>query len=94
MRSSPEPVVTIAARIVSCRLPSASLDQGDTEVGRVLEVPVERGRRHADGPGDLAQPEAAQALVLQELERRVHEGLPGLLLLGLPDSESVAHTTQ
>ncbi|EKX66154.1 putative lipoprotein, partial [Streptomyces ipomoeae 91-03] len=70
------------------------LDERDAEVRGRAEVPVEGGRGDAHGPGDLAQPEAAQALLLQQTERGVQECLPGLLLLGLPGAESVTHAMQ
>ncbi len=70
------------------------LDQRDAEVGHVPEVPVEGGRGDADDAGDLAQPEAAEALVLQEEQARVEERLTGLLLLGLPDPGRVTHIIQ
>ncbi|GFN07348.1 hypothetical protein Smic_59040 [Streptomyces microflavus] len=70
------------------------LHQGHTERRGVLEVPVEGGGGDPDGPGHLAQPQAAQALVLQQQERGVEEGLAGLQLLGLADSGGVTHAIQ
>jgi hypothetical protein len=70
------------------------LDQRHTEVGSGAEVPVERGRGDADRPGDLAQSQAAEALLLQQAERRVQERLAGLLLLRLADAEGVTHAMQ
>ncbi len=70
------------------------LDEGDAEVGGGAEVPVEGRRGDADLAGDLAQTQAAQALLLQQSQGRVQEGLSGLLLLGLPNAEGVTHTMQ
>ncbi len=66
----------------------------DAEVRRVTEVPVEGGRGDTDRPGDLAQTETAQALVLQQDEGRLHEGPAGLLLLDLADPGGVTHDIQ
>ncbi|CAM5320339.1 hypothetical protein SALBM135S_07069 [Streptomyces alboniger] len=78
----------------ACRLLSASSTSATPQLGRVTEVPVEGGGGHAHGAGDLAQAQAAEALLGEELQRGVHERLPGLLLLGLPDAEGVTHAMQ
>ncbi|GAA0681867.1 hypothetical protein GCM10010193_39460 [Kitasatospora atroaurantiaca] len=70
------------------------LDQGDPELGHVPKVAVEPGRRHARLPGDLAHPEAAQILVLQQAQARIHQPAPALLLLGLSDPQGVTHIIQ
>ncbi|GAA3217983.1 hypothetical protein GCM10020256_21570 [Streptomyces thermocoprophilus] len=70
------------------------LDEGHAQVGGGAEVPVEGGRRDADGTRDLAQTQAAQALLLQQPQGRVQERLAGLLLLRLPDAEGVTHAMQ
>lgn len=59
-------------------------------------MPVEGGGGDADRAGHLAQPHAAQALFLQQVQRRVEQGLPGALLLGLPDTDGlpVTHAIQ
>jgi hypothetical protein len=44
-------------------------------------VAVEGGGRDADLPGQLAQAQAAEVLVLQQAQARVEQRLPGLLLL-------------
>lgn len=74
--------------------PQRLLDQGDTQLPHVPEVPVERGRGDPHHPRDLPQPQAAQALLLQQPERRVEQRLTGLLFLGLPDSKTVTHVIQ
>ncbi len=83
-------------RVLDHRVQAAQrlLDQRHAEIRGGPEVPVEGGRRDPDGPGDLPQAQAAQALFLQQTERRVQECLPGLLLLGLPDAEGVTHVIQ
>ncbi len=53
------------------------LDQRHAEVLRRAEVPVEGGRCDPDGAGDLAQTQAAQALLLQQFQRSVQERLTG-----------------
>lgn len=70
------------------------LDECDAECGGVVEVPVEGGRRDAHGPRHLAQPQAAQALVLQQLECGVQQRLTGFQLLGLTDADGVTHAIQ
>ncbi|BET47495.1 hypothetical protein RGQ21_24770 [Kitasatospora aureofaciens] len=55
---------------------------------------VEGGRGDAHGPGDLAQPQTAQTLLLQQAERRVEERLSGLPLLFLPNAWGVTHAMQ
>ncbi len=70
------------------------LDQRDAEIRGGAEVPVEGGGGDADGTGDLAQTQTAQALLLQQPQRGVQERLSGLLLLGLPDAEGVTHAMQ
>ena len=64
--------------------PEALLDEGDAEAVHVAEVPVEGGRYDAGLPGDLAQSEAGQALVLHEAQGGVEQRLAGLRLLLLP----------
>ncbi|MGX1303452.1 hypothetical protein RKD35_004940 [Streptomyces albogriseolus] len=70
------------------------LDECHAQVLDRPEVPVERGRGDSDGAGDLTQAQAAQALALQQFERRVQKRLPGPLLLGLPDAGRVTHAMQ
>jgi hypothetical protein len=59
------------------------LDEGDAQVAHVLEVPVEGRRGHSHDAGHLAQTEAAEALVLQQLQSGVEQGAAGPRLLGL-----------
>jgi hypothetical protein len=70
------------------------VDKGDAEVRGVAEVAVEGRRGDADRAGHLAQPQAAQALPLQEAEGGVQERLTGLLFLGLPYPGGVTHAIQ
>lgn len=70
------------------------LDEGRAEIRDGAEVPVEGRRRDTDGTRDLAQTQAAQALLLQQPQGRVQERLPGLLLLCLPEAEGVTHVIQ
>jgi len=62
------------------------LDQRDAEPRHAGEVAVEGGRGDAHLAGHLAQPDAAQALLLEQSQRRVEQRLTGALLPGLPDS--------
>lgn len=70
------------------------LDERHTERRGVVEVPVEGGGRDARGPRHLAQPEAAEALVLQESECGIQQCLTGSQLLGLADADGVTHAIQ
>lgn len=70
------------------------LDKCHAERGGVVEVPVEGGRRDAHRPRHLAQSQAAQALMLQQLECGVQQCLTGFQLLGLADADGVTHAIQ
>ncbi len=70
------------------------LDQGHAERGDVVEVPVEGRGRDPHGTRHLAQAEAAQALVFQQPEGGVEQGLARLQLLALTDADGVTHAIQ
>ena len=61
--------------------PERLLDQHQAELLEVGEVAVEAGRGEAGLAGHLTQPEAVEALVLEQAQRRVEQGPPRAQLL-------------
>ena len=59
---------------------------GEEHVLLRREVAVERSRRDVDAVGDLVDARRVEALVGEELERRLDEGLTGGLLLALAEA--------
>ncbi len=96
IRSSLSPVVASVVRMVPCGAAERLFHQRHPQVRGVAGVAVEGGGV-TGRPRHLPQAQAAEALLLQQRERRVEEGLTGLLLAGLPDPRGgggVTHAMQ
>ncbi len=71
--------------------PERLLNEGNPKIGNGPKVPIEGSRRHPHGPRHLAEPKAAETLLLQQLQRGIQKRLPRLLLLRLADTHGVTH---